>query len=232
MVSPYGNQNYMIQNGTRVIRNDGEMNMSSHQLTSRLSPNLVCNLPYQIKLLPLFLLIQRIPTLMSTEPALRAHGNPLERLLLSLALTLGDPIRGAQYTLLHLLLVLQLGQLCADYSNDDILVRWEVLKGLKTSSALGVVLEVEGVDVEVAEELLGDDVVLALGEVAAADKVASAEVDARVHVGGQLGEAVVVELDVGVQKVIDGADVVSVSGPAVAELLAAEVWDNVSDGVL
>lgn len=160
---------------------------------------------------------------MGAESTLRAYSNPLQSLLLSFTRSLGDPIRSVQHTLLHLLLILQLGQLCADNSDDNVLVGGEVLKRLEASGALSVVLEVEGVDVEVAEELLGDDVVLAFSKVTAADKVASAEVDTRVHVGGQLGEAVVVELDVGVQKVVDGADVVGVSGPAVAELLATEV---------
>ena len=197
--------------------------MSNRQSASRLSPDLIGNLPHQSKLLLLLLLIQRIPTLMGAESTLRAHCDPLQSFLLSLTRTLGDPIRSAQNTLLHLLLILQLGQLCADNTDDNVLVGGEVLKGLEASGALSVVLEVEGVDVEIAEQLLGDDVVLALGEVTAADKVASAEVDARVHVGGQLGETVVVELDVSVQQVVDGADVVGVGSPTVAELLAAEV---------
>lgn len=160
---------------------------------------------------------------MSTKSTLRAHSNPLQRLLLSLTRSLSDPIRSAQNSLLHLLLILQLRQLCANHTNDNVLVGGEVLERLEASGALSVVLEVESVDVEVAEEFLGDDVVFSFGKVTAADKVASAEVDACVHVGGKLGETVVVELDVGVQKVIDCADVVGVGGPTVAELLATEV---------
>lgn len=106
---------------------------------------------------------------MGTKPTLRAHTNPLERLLGRLTTPLGHPLGGAQHALLHLLLVLELRELGADDADDDVLVLGEVLQGLEAAGALGVVFEVEGVDVEGLEELLGDDVVGALGEVAAAD---------------------------------------------------------------
>jgi hypothetical protein len=59
--------------------------------------------------------------------------------------------------------------------------------------------------------------------VAAADEVTAAQVDARVEVGGQLADGVVVQLDVGVQEVVYGAVVVLVLLPALAELFRAEV---------
>ena len=99
-----------------------------------------------------------------------------------------------------------------------------MLQRLEAARPVGVVLEVERRDVEVLKELLGDDVVGALGEVAAADEVAAAEVDAGVQVRGEAGEGVVVEGDVGVEEGLYGAGVGGVGGPAVAELLGAEVW--------
>jgi hypothetical protein len=44
-----------------------------------------------------------------------------------------------------------------------------------------------------------------------------------VEIGGELADAVVVQLDVGVEQVVDGADVVRVCGPALAELVGAEI---------
>src|SRR5687767_5558653 len=143
--------------------------MTQNPSSSRLSPNLIRNRPDQRQLLLLLLLIQRIPALMRTKPTLRAHTNPLERLLRSLTTALSHPLRRADHPLLHVLLVLQLRELSADDADDDVLVLGEVLEGLKTAGALGVVFEVEGVDVEGLEELLGNDVVGALGEVAATD---------------------------------------------------------------
>lgn len=58
---------------------------------------------------------------------------------------------------------------------------------------------------------------------AAADEVAAAEVDAGVEVGGKLGEGLVVELDVGVEELVDGDGVFGVGGVAGAELFGAEV---------
>ena len=106
---------------------------------------------------------------MRTEATLRTHTNPLERLLDRLPTALGHPLRRAQDALLHFLLVLELRELGADNADDDVLVLGEVLQGLEATGAGGVVFEVEGVDSKVLEELLGDDVVGALGEVASAD---------------------------------------------------------------
>lgn len=47
---------------------------------------------------------------------------------------------------------------------------------------------------------------------------------ARVHIGRDFADGVIVKLDVGVEKAVDGANVVFVFGPALAELLGAEVW--------
>lgn len=106
---------------------------------------------------------------MGAEAALGAHIHSLESLLTSLASSLGHPLGGREDALLHLLLVLELGQLGADDADDDVLVLGEVLQGLEAARPLVVILQVEGVDVQVLEQLLGDDVVRSLGEVAAAN---------------------------------------------------------------
>lgn len=106
---------------------------------------------------------------MRTKPALRAHTNPLQRLLRRLPAPLGNPLRSAENPLLHIIFILELGELGADDADDDVLVLGEVLEGLEAARALGVVFEVEGVHGEGLEELLSDDVVGAFGEVAAAD---------------------------------------------------------------
>jgi hypothetical protein len=43
------------------------------------------------------------------------------------------------------------------------------------------------------------------------------------HVGRALADTVIVECDIGIQKVIDRANVVRVLSPALAELVGAEV---------
>lgn len=162
---------------------------------------------------------------MGREAALGADADTLEGLLAGLAAALGDEVGGLVEALLGGLLVLELAELGADGADDDVLVLGQVLEGLEAAGALRVVLEVEGVDGEVLEQLLGDDVVGALGKVPPADEVAAAQVDARVEVGRQLADRVVVQLDVGVQQVVDGAVVVLVLGPALAELFGAEVYN-------
>lgn len=160
---------------------------------------------------------------MGTEPTLRTNRHSLPRLLLGLSTALGHPLHRLFNASLDLLLVFQLPQLGRDHADHHVLVLGEVLQGIKPAGARGVVLEVEGVDVEFGEQLLGDDVVGARGEVAAADEVAAAEVDAGVEVGGEEGEGLVVELDVGVEELIDGDGIFRVRGVAGAELLGAEV---------
>lgn len=126
---------------------------------SRLAPDLVGDLANQAQLGLLLLLVERVPALMRAEAALRAHAHPLERLLRRLAAALGHPLGRAQHALLHLLLVLELWQLGADNADNDVLALGQVLQGLEPAGALGVVLEVEGVDIQRLEELLGNDVV-------------------------------------------------------------------------
>lgn len=160
---------------------------------------------------------------MGTETTLRADSDLLQRLLLSLASTLCHKLGRLVDPCLHLLLVLQLTKLGRDDANHDVAVFGQELKRLKATRALGVVLEVEGVDLQLGEKLLCDDVVRTFGKVATADEVAAAQVHTGMEIGGQLGDAVVVKRNVGVEERIDRADVVLVFGPALAELVGAEV---------
>ncbi|KAI6755828.1 hypothetical protein HG531_004934 [Fusarium graminearum] len=114
---------------------------------------------------------------MRTESTLGTDSDPLQSLLLALTTTLGDPIGRTQNSLLHLLLILKLRQLGADNTDNDTLVLGEEFQRLKTARALGVVFQVKGVDVQVTEQLLSNDVVFALGKVTTANEVATAEMD-------------------------------------------------------
>lgn len=137
---------------------------------------------------------------------------------------LGDELGRIDDALLHLLLVLHSGELAGDDAENDVLVRGQVLEGLEAAGSLRVVLEVVGVHVELLEQLDGDAVVAALGEVAAADEVAAAQVHADVHVRWQADEAVVVQLDILLEHVVGGVHVERVLLEAVQELFRAEVY--------
>lgn len=160
---------------------------------------------------------------MRAEATLGADSNTLEGLLSRLTAALGNKVGCLVDALLDFLLVFELAQLSADGADDDRPVFRQEFEGLEAAGALRVVLEVEGVNLEVGEELLGDDVISALCEVAATDEVAAAQMDASVEVGGKLADAVVVEGNVGVKEVVDRANVVRVLGPALTELVGAEV---------
>ena len=160
---------------------------------------------------------------MRTESALGTDPDPLEGLLTSLSRPLRHKLGGLVDLLLRGLLVFQLPQFGADTPNNHVLVLGQELERLEPAGALGVVFQIERVDVEVLKEPFGNDVVRALGEVAPADEVASAQVYARVQVRGQSGDRVVVQLDVSIKEVVDGADVVFVLFPAFAEGIGAEI---------
>jgi hypothetical protein len=72
------------------------------------------------------------------------------------------------------------------------------------------------------EQLLGDVVVGAFREVTAANVVSSAEVDTQVHILRAL-EALVVELDIGVEHLVGCLVVLLVRSPALQHVLGAEV---------
>lgn len=163
---------------------------------------------------------------MCAEAALRAHGDLFERLLCGLTGALSNELGSFVDALLHLLLVLQLAELGGDDSDNNVLILGQEFQGFETTGTLSIVLEVKSVDVQACEELLGDNVVGALGEVAATNEVAAAQVNTGVHVSGNLADGVVVQLDVCVEQLVDGSDIVLVFGPALAELLGAEVCQS------
>lgn len=141
-------------------------------------------------------MVDGIALTVTGKPTLRANTNLLQSLLSSDTVALGDELSGLVHPLLHLLLVLQLGELAGHHSQDHVLVFGELLERLEASSARGVVLEVVGVDVEFLKELGGNAVVATLGEMTAANEVAATDVDADVEVGRALGKGIVVQLDV------------------------------------
>ena len=165
---------------------------------SSLTPDLIGNLSHKSQLLLLILLSQGISALVGAEPTLWADSNPLQSLLTRLTASLRDEVGRLEYPLLDLVLVLQFAELGADGTDDDILILGEELERLEATRTGRIVLKIESVHLEVGEELLGDDVVCTLGEVAATNEVAAAQMDACVEVCGQLADAVVVEANVGV----------------------------------
>lgn len=160
---------------------------------------------------------------MAGETALRADTDLVEGLLDGDVVALGDELGGVVDALLHLLLVLELGELAGHDTQDDVLVLGELLQGLEATGTGSVVFEVVGVHVELLEELGGDAVVATLGEVTAADEVTTADVHTDVEVGGALGQQVVVQLDVLLEHLVGGVDVQRVFLPARQHLLGAEV---------
>lgn len=160
---------------------------------------------------------------MRSKATLRADTNLVKGSLEGSVVTLGDELGRIDDTLLHLLLVLHGGELAGHNAEDDVLVRGKVLEGLEAAGALGVVLEVVGVHVEFLEQLDGNAIVATLGEVAAADEVAAAQVNTDVHVLGQTDEAVIVLLNILLEHIVGGVDIQGVLLEAAQELLGAEV---------
>jgi hypothetical protein len=65
---------------------------------------------------------------------------------------------------LHVLDVLERGELGRDHAEHDGLVRGQVLERLERARTLGVILKVKHVHVDLVEELLGDAIVPACGD--------------------------------------------------------------------
>lgn len=78
-------------------------------------------------------------------------------------------------------------------------------------------------DVQLLEEFNGDTVVAALGEVTAADKVTATQVNTDVQIGRQVGETVVILLDVFLKHGIGRVHIQRVLLEASQELLGAKV---------
>lgn len=173
-------------------------------------------------------MINGIALAVTGKSALRTNPNLLQGLLDGSAVTLRNELGRVEHPLLHLLLVLQLGELAGHHSQDHVLVLGQFLERLEASGTGGVVLEVVGVNVELLEQLGGDVVIATLGEVTATNEVTTADVDADVEVGGALGEGIVVQLDVLVEQLQGSLLVQGVFFPALKHLLGAEVYHPVS----
>lgn len=186
-------------------------------------PDIISNFAHQLQLVNHTLAINSIALTVTSKPALRANTTLLQRLLNRNPITLSNELSSLIHPLLHRLLVLELRELRGHDAQNDVLVTGQFLEGLEAASTLGIVLKVVGVDVELLEELGGDAVIAALGEVARADKVAAADVNADVEVSGALGERVVVQLDVLVEELVGGLVVQGVFFPALEHLVGAEV---------
>lgn len=189
-------------------------------------PDIIGNLPHQLELVHHTIPVNSIAFPVGSKATLRADTDLVEGDFEGDIVPLSDKLGRIDNALLHLLLVLQRGELAGDDAENDVLVRGQVLEGLEATCALGVVLEVVGVHVELLEQLDGYAVVAAFGEVAATDEVAAAQVHADVHVGWQADEAVVVQLDVLLEHVVCGVHVERVLLEAVQELFRAEVYNN------
>jgi hypothetical protein len=109
---------------------------------------------------------------MRREPALRAHPDPLQRLLPTLPGPFRHNLRGFVHPLPHLLLILHVRELGRDDPQNDVLVLRDVLERREPARARGVVFEVVGRYVQLLEELDGDAVVAPFREVAGASEVA------------------------------------------------------------
>jgi hypothetical protein len=194
-----------------------------HSRSRLVRPDIIGNLPHQLELVDHAIPVNSIALAVRSKATLRADTDLVQGSFERDVVTLGDDLGRINNTLLHLLLVLHGSELAGHNAENDLLVRGQVLEGLEAAGALGVVLKVVSVHVELLEQLDGDAVVSALGKVAAANEIAAAQVHANVHVLGQADEAVVVQLDVLLEHVIGGVDVEGVLLEAVQELLGAEV---------
>lgn len=198
-----------------------EQRFPSHSRLVR--PDIISNLTHKLELVDHAIPVNSIALAVRSETTLRADTDLVKGLLEGDVVTLSDELSGINNALLHLLLVLHGGELASDDAENHVLVAGEVLEGLEATGALGVILQVIGVDVELLEQLDGDAVVSTLGEVAAADEVAAAQVHANVHVLGQTDETVVVLLDVLLEHVVGAVHVERILLEAAQELLRAEI---------
>ena len=111
---------------------------------------------------------------MRSKTTLWANTDLVKRSIEGDVVTLSNKLSSINDPLLHLLLILKLGELASDNTQNDVLVSGQELEGLETTGARGVVLEVVCVDVQLLEELNSNTVVATLGEVPATDKVTAA----------------------------------------------------------
>lgn len=159
-------------------------------------PDLICDFSYELQLLLHALNVNQIALCMTRKATLWADASPLQRLFPSFTVSLCHDISRCVDPLLQLLLIFQLWELARDHTQNDILVLRQVCEWLEATSARRIILKVVCMDIHALEQLCRDSVVAAFAEMARVDEVAAAEVHADVHVGGDLRDALVVELDV------------------------------------
>ena len=129
---------------------------------------------------------------MSAEPALRTDADLLQCLITGLSSPFRHKFGSAVDAPFHRLLVLQLRELRADDTNDDVLILGQVLERLEAACPFRVVLQVEGVDVKVLEKLARNFVIRPLSEVSATNEVASTEMNSGVQIRGAFAYGVIV----------------------------------------
>jgi hypothetical protein len=190
---------------------------------SLVGPDIVGDVTHKLELVDHTIPIDSVTLAVGSESTLGTHTDLVKSSVERDVVTLGDELGSIDNALLHLFLVLKLGKLAGDDTENDVLVRGEELKGLKATGAFGVVLEVVSVHVELLEQLDGNAVIASLGEVTAADKVTAAQVNTDMHVGGQIGETVIVLLDVLLEHGVGAVHVQRVLLEAGKEFLRAEV---------
>lgn len=76
---------------------------------------------------------------MRSKTTLRANTNLVERSIEGDVVTLGNELSSVDNTLLHLLFVLEIGELAGDNAQNDILVGGQELEGLKAAGTGGIV---------------------------------------------------------------------------------------------
>ena len=193
------------------------------QSLSLVGPDIVGDIPNKLELVDHAIPIDSITLTVRSKATLGADTDLVQSSIERDVVTLSDELGSINDALLHLFLVFELGELASDDTEDDVLVRGKELEGLEAAGARGVVFEVVGVHVQLLEELDGNAVVTALGEVTAADEVTAAQMNTDVQIGGQVDEDVVVLLDVLLEHVVGAVHVQGVFLEAVEELLGAEV---------
>ncbi|GFF43553.1 hypothetical protein IFM46972_07244 [Aspergillus udagawae] len=187
-------------------------------------PDIVSNFADELQLVDHAIPVNRVTLTVTGKTTLRADADLLEGLFNANVVALGDELGSFVDALLHLLLVLELGELAGYNAQDDVLVARQLLQRLEATGTGGVVLEVVGVDVELLEQLGSDAVIATLGEVTATNKVTATDVNTDVEIGRTLGQQFVVLLDVLFKCLVGSGGVQKIGLPALQHLLRAEVW--------
>jgi len=210
----------------QLPRAESDMSQHFESISRLVRPDLVRQFPHKLQLVLHILPYNCVSFLVTCKSTLWADAQSLQRLLPRLPGSLSYNICGLEHPLLHLLFVLQLRELTCDDTKNDVLIGWEMQQRLEVTGPRGVVLEVVGLHIKVLEDLGGDAVVAAFGEVTGAHEVTAADVETEVHLRGVFRDAGVVSVDVDVKEIIERAVVGGVLLPSFDHLLGAEVWSS------